>query len=82
MAKDGRIGREHALIPANDHRGDIAPQVMTPEQIRAALRPLVHLLARQAAHEWLAERANDNTPPRCRPSGRSLPNAEPCLGDP
>jgi len=81
MAKDGRIGREHILIPANDHRADTVPQTMTPEQVRTVLRPLVHLLARQAAQEWLAESANDNAPTRCWPSGRSLPEVKPCSDD-
>jgi hypothetical protein len=30
-------------------------------KVRAALLPLVRLLARQAAREWLAKEANDNT---------------------
>lgn len=81
MAKDGRVGREHALIPANDHHDDIAPQAMTLEQVRTALRPPVHLLARQAAQEWLAESANDNTPPRCQSSDRALPDVKPCPDD-
>lgn len=68
MAKDGNIGQERDTAPANDHPGDAVPPPMTADQVRAVLRPLVHLLARQAAREWLHRVANDNTSPNPPPS--------------
>ncbi len=44
--------------PANDNPGGAAIEM---GKVRAALLPLVRLLARQAAREWLAKEANDNT---------------------
>jgi hypothetical protein len=82
MARDSRIGREQGSTPANDPQDNsAAAQAMTPEQVRMALRPLVHLLARQAAREWLDKIANDNAPCRSRPSGQSPPGTEPCRDD-
>jgi len=81
MARDDRIGRDQGRTPANDYRGDAAAQAMTPEQVRALLRPLVHLLARQVAREWLDKIANDNAPRRSRPSGQSPPRTRPCRDD-
>ncbi len=76
MTRDSHTGREPGAAPANDNRGEGAPQPFTPEQIRAALRPLVHLLARQAAREWLGQIANDNAP--CRVQPKAKPGPETC----
>jgi len=81
MTRDSLTRPPAGPAPANDHLNDGAPRPFAPEQVRAALRPLVQLLARQAAREWLSQIANDNTPHRSRSSGCALPDAKPCHGD-
>lgn len=57
MAKDERRHGERAARPANDNglAGD-----GLPEHFQEALVPLVRLLARQAAREWVEKAINDN----------------------
>lgn len=81
MTRDSLTRRTPGPAPANDHLSEGAPRAFSPEQIHAALRPLVQLLARQAAQEWLSQIANDNTPHRCRSSDRAQPDAKPCHDD-
>jgi hypothetical protein len=66
MATNDRTEHGLSLTPTNDNHGDRTLKIMTPEEVRAALHPLVQLLARRAAHEWLTKAANDNSskPPR------------------
>jgi len=58
MAKDGRRHSERVSKPANDNglAGDALP-----EHFQEALVPLVRLLARQAAREWVEKVLNDNS---------------------
>jgi len=44
--------------PANDNPGEADIEMV---KVRAALIPLVRLLARQAARDWVAKVANDNS---------------------
>jgi hypothetical protein len=55
MAKDERGTRR----PANDNAAKHDAAAI-PDGLRAALIPLVRLLARQAAHDWMQRVANDN----------------------
>ncbi|MBX3493017.1 MAG: hypothetical protein KF899_08660 [Parvibaculum sp.] len=57
MAKRNRDGRRPA--DGNAANSDVDPDL---ERIRLALVPLVKLLARQAAREWLRSAANRITP--------------------
>jgi hypothetical protein len=47
--------------PANDNAGQARIE-MGDDKVRAALVPLVRLLARQAARDWVSKIANDNSP--------------------
>jgi hypothetical protein len=47
--------------PANDNPVQ-AHIEMGDDKVRAALIPLVRLLARQAARDWVVKVANDNSP--------------------
>ncbi|MEQ8395859.1 hypothetical protein [Thalassobaculum sp.] len=62
MAKDDRGGRSGRSVPANDVGAVNEP--LDPARVRALLTPLVRLLARQAARDWLDAVANDNEEPR------------------
>lgn len=53
MRKNGQDDHQ----PANDNPGEADIEM---GKVRAALVPLVKLLARQAARDWLAKVANDN----------------------
>src|SRR5579859_5062391 len=56
--KNNDIGRG---IPANDTGAeDEKLSTSDPDRVRAALRPLIKLLARRAARDWLRKAANDN----------------------
>lgn len=58
MAKDERRHGKRVVKPANDNglAGDALP-----EHFQEALVPLVRLLARQAAREWVEKVLNDNS---------------------
>jgi hypothetical protein len=47
--------------PANDNAGQARIE-MGDDKVRAALVPLVRLLARQAARDWVSKISNDNSP--------------------
>jgi hypothetical protein len=61
MARNGRDDFQ----PANHNRGDPHGKD-NPAKFRRALLPLVRLLARQAARDWLEKTANDNSPEKLR----------------
>ena len=50
MTRNGSTGREQSKMPILVCE---TTAIMTPAEIRVALRPLVSLLAKQAAREWL-----------------------------
>ncbi len=54
--------------PANDNPGGADIEM---DKVRAALIPLVRLLARQAARDWLDKVANDNAQEMNRNSNSS-----------
>jgi len=58
MAKDGRQHGKRVVKPANDN--GLAGATL-PEHFQEALVPLVRLLARQAAREWVEKVLNDNS---------------------
>lgn len=60
MAKDDRERDETDLRPANDNSAVEELVASDPKLVRAKLVPLVKLLARQAAREWLKAAANGN----------------------
>jgi prevent-host-death family protein len=58
MTRNGGTGREQSKMPILVCE---TTAIMTPAEIRVALRPLVSLLAKQAAREWLKGGEGDNT---------------------
>lgn len=73
MAEDDRQGDEADLKPANDNSATEELKASDPALVRAKLVPLVKLLARQAAREWLKTAANDNQE---RKAKQSLPDED------
>jgi hypothetical protein len=59
---DGTMARNERddCRPANDNTGNPG-KAASPAKFRHALIPLVRLLARQAARDWLEKVANDNS---------------------
>jgi hypothetical protein len=68
MVTNDRTEHELGLMPPNDNQRDSTMKTMAPDEICIALRPLVQLLARRAAHEWLAKEANNNAPHSSKPT--------------
>jgi hypothetical protein len=79
MATNDRTEHGFELTAINDNQGEETVKPITPEDVRIALRSLVQLLARRAAHEWLSNVANDNTSTNSKPPRKAPPPKDTCL---